>query len=381
MNNVHSTVVKVRLYYLDWLRVVAFSLLVFYHTGLIFVDWGFHIQNDEFSSGLKIPLLFLNQWRLPLLFFVSGAGIRFALGFRTSAVFLKERFIRLLIPLVFGILFVIPAQVYFERLYQGVITGSYIEFFPQFFNGIYPHGNFTWNHLWFLVYLIVYILIALPLFLYFRHKNGEAQMHTFAQFLSRKVNLLLLVIPLFLTEVLLRDLWPDTRNLVSDWYNFTYYFIILLYGYIVASNKLLWPTIEKDRLIYFVLGIISFCLIFFGWHQEGESFLERIAFGDIIFKFFKSLNILVWILCSLGYAKRYLSFNTPVLQYTNKAVYPFYILHQTVLLGLGYYIIKTELSIFTKYTLIVMGTFFITMIVYDLIIKRTKWLKIFFGIK
>src|SRR5687768_3561157 len=91
---------KTRLYFLDWSRVLAFSLLVFYHSGLIFVDWGFHIQNDELSEWLKLPMLFLNQWRLPLLFFVSGAGIYFALGMRTAWVFTKERFVRIFIPLV-----------------------------------------------------------------------------------------------------------------------------------------------------------------------------------------------------------------------------------------------------------------------------------------
>jgi hypothetical protein len=102
--------IKVRLYFLDWLRVLAFGLLVFYHSGLIFVDWGFHIRNNSVTDILKPPLLFLNQWRLPLLFFVSGAGTFFALGKRTGSVFVKERFVRLFIPLVFGILIIIPRR-------------------------------------------------------------------------------------------------------------------------------------------------------------------------------------------------------------------------------------------------------------------------------
>jgi hypothetical protein len=100
--------IKVRLYFLDWLRVLAFGLLVFYHSGLIFVDWGFHIRNNSVTDILKPPLLFLNQWRLLLLFFVSGAGTFFALGKRTGSVFVKERFVRLFIPLIFGILIIIP---------------------------------------------------------------------------------------------------------------------------------------------------------------------------------------------------------------------------------------------------------------------------------
>src|SRR5688572_20152599 len=139
-NNSMDSISTTRLYFLDWLRVLAFGLLVFYHTGLIFVDWGFHISNDLFSESLKFPMLFVNQWRLPLLFFVSGAGIYFALGKRNVSKFAKERFTRIFIPLVFGILVVIPPQVYLEWKHHGAFHGSYWGFYPVFFQHI------TWNH-------------------------------------------------------------------------------------------------------------------------------------------------------------------------------------------------------------------------------------------
>ncbi len=376
-----SNSANARLYYLDWLRVLAFGLLVFYHAGLIFVDWGYHIQNNEFSSGLKLPMLFLNQWRLPLLFFVSGVGVRFALRRKTSAEFLKERVIRLFIPLLFGVLLIIPPQVYVERLYRGEFAGSYFSFYPEFFNGIYPNGNFTWNHLWFLVYLIVYIVIALPLFNYLRTESGKKIMSAFEKFFTKRVRLLLLFLPLVLVEVFLRERWPDTRNLISDWYNFIFYIIIFIYGYAIALTEFLWGRIEKDRFIYLITGLISFLIIYIGWHQPGEGFLEKSNPGYLIFQVLKCLNIISWILCFLGFGKRYLNFNNTVLQYTNKAVYPFYILHQTVLIIAGYFIIKLESGIFVKYALTLFATFLFTLMIYDLIILRIKWLRVFFGIK
>src|SRR6187551_1042544 len=216
---------KTRIYFLDWLRVLAFSLLVFYHTGLIFVDWGFHIQNDHFSEWLKLPMLFVNQWRLPLLFFVSGAGIYFALGTRSAGVFAKERLLRIFIPLVFGMFVVIPPQVYYEWLHHETFTGSYLDFYPLYFS------NITWNHLWFLTYLFVYSLVALPLFLYLRSERAAPIIASLSSFFVKGQSLLLFSIPLLLVEILLRDQWPDNRNLVTDWYNFTFYFLLLIYGY------------------------------------------------------------------------------------------------------------------------------------------------------
>jgi hypothetical protein len=366
---------KTRLYFLDWARVLAFSLLVFYHTGLIFVDWGFHIQNDQFSEWLKLPMLFLNQWRIPLLFFVSGAGIYFALGARTAWVFTKERFLRIFIPLVFGMFVVIPPQVYFEWLHHETFTGSYLDFYPLYFS------NITWNHLWFLTYLFVFSLLALPLFLYLRTERGTAIVKSISSFLLKGQSLIVFFIPLFIIEITLRDQWPDNRNLVTDWYNFAFYFLLLIYGYFFASAKRFWITLEKSRRFYLALGLFSFSMIYFGWHQSGTNFLEVSVAGHYIFDLFKCLNILCWILCLLGYSKRYLSHDNGNLQYASKAVYPFYILHQTVLIGLGFYVIKTGWSIFTKYMIIVAGTFIFTMLLYELIIRRIKSIGVFFGVK
>jgi glucans biosynthesis protein C len=370
-----ESILKSRLYFLDWLRVIAFGLLVFYHTGLIFVDWGFHIQNDSFSERMKLPMLFLNQWRLPLLFFVSGAGICFALGRRTLSAFVKERFVRIFVPLVFGIIVIIPPQVYFEWLHHKAFNGSYLEFYPLFFKHI------TWNHLWFLVYLFTFTLLALPLFFYLRSEKGKVVIATITSLLSKKFYLLILVIPLFLVELFLRDDWPDNRNLVTDWYNFTFYFSLLVYGYFFAAADSLWLILEKSRKAYLFLGLISFGLIYFGWHQSGVNLLETFKAGRFIFDFFKSLNILSWVFCLLGYASHYFVQNSPALQYGNKAVYPFYILHQTVLIVIGFYVIQYDWNIAAKYITIVAGTFVFTIFIYELLVRRVKWLGVFFGIK
>jgi glucan biosynthesis protein C len=366
-----------RLYFLDWIRVIAFGLLIFYHTGLIFVDWGFHIQNDLLSEDIKLPMLFLNQWRLPLLFFVSGAGIWFAFAKRKVIEFIRERFIRLFCPLAFGVLIMIPPQVYYEWLHHGTFSGSIGHFYPLFFKHI------TWNHLWFLAYLLVFTFIALPLFLYLRSEKNESVMIAIFSSLSKKhhVLLFLLLIPLLVIELSLRDHWPDTRNLVGDWYNFMFYLVFMVYGYVFASATVLLDSLEHNRKKYFFVGLFSFAVLYFGWHQPGVNFLEASIAGRFIFDFFKCLNILCWIFCLLGYSKHYLSKNSSRLHYANKAVYPFFILHQTVLITIGYYVIQLSWSIFLKYLVIVMGTFFLCFLFYELFIRRIKVLGFLFGVK
>lgn len=363
-----------RLYFLDWLRVIAFALLVFYHTGLIFVSWGFHIRNDLFSEDLKLPMLFVNQWRLPLLFFISGAGIYFALGKRSIGTFSRERFIRIFIPLVFGIFIIVPPQLFFEWKQDEIFSGSYWEFYPLFFQHI------TWNHLWFLVYLFIFTFLALPLFIFFRTPVGMYVTKRLAGFLSQKNYLLLLVLPLFVIEILLRSSWPDNRNLVTDWYNFSFYFLFMIYGYFFGSSNILWEYLEKVRRINLTIGIVTFCLIYFGWHQPGVNFLEIFSGGKIIFDFIKCLNILAWIFCFAGYARRYLNSNSLALAYANKSVYPFFILHQTVLIFIGFFIVQFDWGISTKFFSIVVGTFLVTLLIYEFVLRRIRSLGIFFGI-
>ena len=125
---------------LDWLRVLVFALLIFYHVGMFFVPWDFHIKNNSIHNWLTYPMWFLNQWRLPILFVISGMGTYYALQKRTGKEFALERIKKLYIPLTFGMLFIIPPQVYLERLNKNQFTGSYFDFWPlEAFIGIYPN--------------------------------------------------------------------------------------------------------------------------------------------------------------------------------------------------------------------------------------------------
>ncbi|MFC4874431.1 acyltransferase family protein [Negadavirga shengliensis] len=157
-----NTPLKMRRYELDWLRVIAFALLVFFHTGMLFVSWDWHIKNNVISEAIRWPMLFLSQWRMSLIFLISGAGVYFAMGYRSPKVFALDRLKRILVPLLAGMILVIPPQVYLERLDQGAEWG-YLRFYLTIFRfEPYPEGNFSWHHLWFLVYILSYSWFCCP---------------------------------------------------------------------------------------------------------------------------------------------------------------------------------------------------------------------------
>ena len=159
---------------LDWLRVSAFALLILYHSGMAWSGWTWHLTSPDSIDWLREAMRFLNRWRMPLIFVVSGAAIMLALGTRSPAVFARDRVRRLLLPLAFGMVVLVPPQVYLERLYSGQFTGSFSQWLPQAFTGVYPAGNMSWHHLWFLAYVLVLTFVLLPYFLWARSARARA---------------------------------------------------------------------------------------------------------------------------------------------------------------------------------------------------------------
>jgi hypothetical protein len=314
-------------------------------------------------------MMFLSAWRLPALFVISGMGTRFALSFRTGKVFIKERFVRLIIPLIFGILVIISPQIYYERLAQGQHYTSFIDFYPDFFNGIYPSGNFSWNHLWFLPYLFTYSIILLPVFLYIR-KYPDSRFLIFIRNISSDPRgLFLYIIPLLIVVFTLGAHFPVTRNLYYDWYAFTYYLLFFLYGFLFISiNDVFWENLDKVKSTALIIGIFSFLLFLL---------LNNEWYGSI----FKIINTWCWILVVFGYSAQYLNKASKSLRYLNRAVYPFYILHQTLIIVVAFYIRNLDISIFLKFTLLSFATFSGSWLLYEFIIKRLRITRILFGLK
>jgi len=366
-----------RRYDIDALRVIVFGLLIFYHVGMFFVPWDFHIKNSVIYPWLAYPMAFLNQWRLPLLFVIAGMGTFFNISKRSGTGFAKERFVRLFIPLVVGILFVVPPQVYYERLDTGAFTGNFFEFWPSMaFAGVYPEGNFSWHHLWFLPYLLLFSLALIPAFLYLLKHQQAWMISKTKDLAASKFGLFVLAIPLIFWYVFLKPRFPSTHALVGDWFNIVKYGTLFFCGFLLMTLKdAFWENVSKNRRLYLMTAIVTFALLLLLWLGLGR-FPAKGEISDTI----QAVNVWAWILVMMGYAATYLNKPSRKLSYANEAVYPFYILHQTVIIALGYYLKNVAICLFAKFSIMVIGTIGITWLIYEFGIRRWAWIRPLFGL-
>jgi len=305
-------------------------------------------------------------------------GTYYALQKRSGAQFAKERLTRLFIPLLFGMLFIVPPQIYFEWLDNGRFSGSYFDYWTtEAFSGVYPEGNISWHHLWFILYLLFFSLILIPVFLFLR-KNTEVWIIRKLKSLSAKpFGLYVLIIPLFLWQMFLAPYFPQTNGLINDWFNLVNYCTLFFYGYLIMTLKDdFWNSVSRYRRTYLISGIVAFLLLMFLWFGIGAFPIK-----DEISALLKVFNAWSWILTLIGYSAVYLNKPSKVLSYANEAVYPFYILHQTITMALGYYLMNVDLGFFAKFSIMSFGTFGICWLIYEFCIRRYSWIRPLFGMK
>ncbi len=363
---------------LDWLRVIVFGLLIFYHVGMFFVPWGFHIKNNIIYDWLVYPMWFLNQWRLPILFVISGMGTYYALQKRTATQFTFERIKRLGLPLVFGMLCIISPQVYFERLAKNQFNGNYFDFWPsELFNGIYPEGNFSWHHSWFLPYLLIFSIILTPLFLYLKNNPNNKFTSWIKRITVKPIGLYAFIVLLYFIEALIEPFFPVTHALIDDWFTFINCITLFFFGFLLISvQNTFWNTVVKYRKYFLITGILSFGIMLFITHQYKDSTIRH-----FIEAFLKVTNLWSWILALFGFSAKYLNRKSTILKYANEAVYPFYILHQTIMIIIAYYLIELDWSLVVKSSIMIMGTFVLSWIIYEFVIRRWIYIRPFFGLK
>lgn len=370
-----------RRYDIDSVRVIAFALLILYHVGMFFIPWDYHLKNNIICPELwlKYPMLFLNQWRLSLLFVISGMGTYYALSKRSGIRFAIERIKRLFIPLIFGMIFIVPPQIYYERLDQGQIFDSYFDFWPlPALTSPYPlGGGISWHHLWFILYLLIFSLMLIPIFLYLRKHTDAWMIRKLKAICSKPSGLYIFIIPLFFWQLFLAPHFPQTNGLINDWYNLVNYCTLFFFGFLLISlNDTFWDSVTKNRHIFLTGGIMGFPLLMWLWFNIG-SFPIKYEIQALI----KVFNMWSWILAIVGYAAVYLNKPSKTLAYANEAVFPFYILHQTVIIILGYYLKYIDLGFIPKFSIMMAGTFGITWIVYEFGIRRFSVIRPLFGMK
>ncbi|WP_430814375.1 acyltransferase family protein [Carboxylicivirga sp. RSCT41] len=371
------TTQKERLYYIDWLRIILIVSVFLFHIGMVFNSWDWHIKNEvtfAHKSTLWYIMEYLGQWRMPLLVLVSGAGTFLALGTRSVKQYLSERFKRLFIPLTAGIFVLVPVQVYLERAGQ---YSSLMDYYPHMFDGIYPVGNFSWHHLWFIAYLFFIALVVSPFLKYMRSSRFKNRIESITPLIAKRFGANIFLVPIVISQLILRPYFPDnTHDLINDWAAMAYYILYFLSGYIIVSNARLMESIEQQRRIYLVESILAAVIMFVIPYQMGSE-----ALGRLVWRL--ASCTLAWTcgLAALGYARRYLNYNTPFRKIANEAIYPFYLIHQPVIVLFAYYIVSWDIALIWKAIAITVLSFSSTIILYWCVVRPFNLMRILFGMK
>lgn len=348
-----------RKHYLDNLRTIMILLLFPVHTFMIWNDFGskFYIWNGE-NKFLSSLIILVNPWFMAILFVIAGICAKYSLEKRGTKEFLKERFSKLLIPFVSGILLLVPIQTLMARKfffgYHGGILKNYQYFFTHFTDLSGYDGCFTPGHLWFILFLFI---ISLFTSLIIKYTPNQKVLKKFEK--MNILEIILLFIPIWLFYYI--------GNFGG--YSIGKYFILYLIGYYIFSNeKIINKVVENKKVIL--------CLFLFLETALVVLYYQFSYYGDFLVNFVCWLGVLTGIIIG----KCYLNKETKITKYLSKCSFSIYILHQSILVVLGYYILYTVDHLFLQVVMILLGSFLITVLFYE-ILRRISYLKKIFGIK
>lgn len=342
-----------RRYDLDWIRVIAIGLLLIYHIAIGFQPWGLligFIQNGESLTSIWVPMSMLNVWRIPLLFFVSGMGVFFALRKRNWKQLMIERMQRILIPFLFGMAFIVPIHVMIL-----------MKKFGQPFT--YMPGQ---GHLWFLGNIFVYTLLLSPLFFYLKQKENGRLAFWIKKAFQSPLGLIIIILSVIAEVLIVR---PVTYEMYAQtWHGFFIGFVAFLFGFCcVYSGKGFWDLIMKWRFVLLVGSIVLYTTRLVLFDLKSPDFLM-------------ATETCFWIFTVFAFSYKHLNKPSKPLNYLSQAAYPVYILHMAFLYWASFLIFPLSLAVELKFVLVVIFTFVGCFSTLE-IIKRFTFLRFVFGIK
>lgn len=372
-----------RRYDLDWLRILVFGLLILFHSGMFYVaNWGWHAKSSYRSELLENLMLFVEPWRMAVLWFIAGMAIKFILAKVSVTRFVIMRSIRLMLPLLFGILIVVPPQLYVEMSQNGDLNISFWQFIQAFYGdnnelfanyrpGIWHHIDV--NHLWFIRSLWQFSLALLCLLPLLNAKwlnnlvDKIIKQHGF-------ISIVLAVLPIYLLQM--------THDLHNSRYSIGFTFMV--YGYLIGWHKHFWQKLSENIKPLIIVSFIFYgtfiCFYNLFWQDvfkgHGQDNAIAMLFGMLNYNIFRLLGVLT----VLALAFKYLNKNSNQLSYLNEAVYPFYILHQSIIIVIGYNLTFIDLGPIWEPILLLALTSISCFIGFE-VIKRNELLRPCFGLK
>ena len=344
----------IRRYDIDWLRVIAIGLLILYHIGIGFQPWGVFIkfiQNDQPLESLWIPMSMLNVWRIPLLFFVSGMGVCFAMRKRNWKQLITERTRRILIPFIFGIIFIVPLHILlWQKYYNQELT--------------YSPGII---HLWFLGNIFLYVLILSPLFFWLKKNESGIFRHLLVKLYKSPAGFVFIILPFVAETMIINPESFETYSLTL--HGFLIGLLAFFFGFtVIYSGNEFWDTVLRWRWILLSVAIIMFIVRLLIFDLKSPNYILPV----------ESIS---WILSAFGFAHKYLNRPGKALRYLSRAAYPVYIIHMAFLYLGSYLIFPLSISAGIKLILVIIFTTISCVVFYDLIIRRIKYLRPLFGLR
>lgn len=364
------TISDTRRYDLDWLRVIAFGFLIFYHIGMFYVTWDWHVKSPFASHVLEPAMRLINPWRLPLLFFISGVALKFVMDKLPARKLVPQKLARLGIPILFGFFVWVTPQAYYELLAKGETGPDYLAFWWQYLDFDFEFSILTptYNHLWYVVYILLYTLILAPL-----RPVLEWLRCPFDRLFAGRGGVFLLLVPVLpfvAYDALWSDAFPVTHAIVDDWFNHANSLTLVVFGYLAAKSPAFWQAVDRARHLALTVALAT------GGVRLAAS-LSWIEVPEAVLSLTRIVFTWAVIAAMLGFGQRHLNRAGPVLRYLTDAVFPYYILHQTLIVCLGVW--ATGLPLWAEATTVILGTLLGCGLGYELI-RRVAPLRPLFGL-
>lgn len=364
----------------DWLRVIATYMLFPFHVAMVFNPAPFyHVRNADVTTAALVFCGFVGLWHMPLFFLLAGWSLARSLARRSRGSVVRERLLRLGVPLVAGCVLLMPVikwielrggldanadglfvaphlQASFRSIFpRGLpemaapFTQSFVEFVPTFFTDL---GRFTWAHLWFVAYLLTFTLLYLPLVVRLTKARLEPQSRWWVY---------APIVPLVLIQVILRPYWPGLQNLFDDWANFAYYTTYLFCGVALASSPRLDALVEREWRRALAVALLMTLVLLAGVLGVFEVPAVMLAVSGVAG--------CCWVVTIVGAGRRWLAWSSPLQRWLVESAFPVYILHQSAIVVLGYWIVGLPLGIGAKVALLFVGSAASTLAVYEFLVR------------
>jgi glucan biosynthesis protein C len=379
-----------RQYFLDWIRIYAFFILILYHVGMYYVSWDFHVKSPHAGPAIEPFMMLSSPWRLGLLFMVSGVATASMFNKFRLVAFLRRRSVRLLVPLLFGMLVIVPPQAYLEVVEKVGYQGSYPAFMGLYLSGYHGFCRLddclrmpTWNHLWFVAYLWCYTLAYAAVAALAGGALARLSALAGRSLTDWRLFFLPLVV-LALARVLLLSRYPSTHDLIHDWYNHAHYVALFLIGALLARQPGVWREMEAQR--FTALGLALACWAAVAVYvalpdQVLAGQTEAWRFG------LRTIQRVAYALCQwsaivaiCGFGHRHLQADSASRRYLTQAVFPLYIVHQTLIIVFAHYLQLVQMRPVIESVVLIVLTITASFGIFELV-RRVPVLRACFGIE